>query len=417
MKVLHINTLQSGGSAWCAMRLNKALNREGVESRMLMAEGDTMPDGVEGAIASQDRIIWNTNVVLEIVKKALAFMGWWLVDAEKTQRQLRKSNTDGLFLHQPLTFYKNIAHHPLVEWADIIHLHWVADFVDYPTFFKEVRKPIVWTLHDKYPAVGVQHYSSDFFPVPEKLRAIDTLSRTIKRRGVEEASHLSLVAISEPMLDVCKQSDVLKGFPVTLIHHGVDIDIYHPYDKQVARKELGLDQQACIFLYSAYAIHDPNKGLDRLIQALEKTAVPNKMLLCIGGLFGQQKPVPSFPIILTGMIDSQSEMAKYYAAADYFVQCAYEESFGQTVIEAMACGTPVISTPCGITPELVRPFNGVMCNGYDSEALAVGIGEALKSHYEGDEIRQYIIDHYRSDLIAKQYIALYGKCIRQLQPN
>ena len=414
MRVLHINTLQHGGAAQCVFRLNKALLQEGVDSRVLIAEGDIMPEGVEGAIARQDKSIWNSHRLLLRVKKKLARLGWSPVRAEKMREQLQQLNTLHFCRHQPLSLYKNIAHHPLVEWADIIHLHWVADLVDYPTFFKEVRKPIVWTLHDKYPAEGVQHYTSAFFPLPEKLKAFDSRCKTIKRRGVEKARNMTLVAISEPMADACKQSDILKRFPVTHIHNGVDTNIFRPYDKGAVRKELGLDREACIFLFSAYVLHDPNKGLDRILQALEKIGTPRKMLLCVGKPSNEQQPVTSIPVIQTGLLTSQSMMAKYYAAADYFVQCAYEESFGQTVIEAMACGTPVISTPCGIAPELVHPFNGVLCKGYDSDAIAMGITEAMGNHYESHAIRQYILDHYRYELIAKQYIELYGKCKKQI---
>ena len=409
MRVLHINTLRDGGAAWCVFRLSKALAREGVESRVLIAEGEAMPEGVEGEIAVKDRSIWNTNRYLRSIKKRLSRLGWWLVDYEKMEKRFNKLNTAHVCSHQPLSQYKNIAHHPLVEWADVIHLHWVAGFVDYPTFFEEVRKPVVWTLHDKYPAEGVQHYSSDYFPVPEEMRDLDSLCRRIKRRGVEKAFNLNLVAVSATMLDVCRQSDVLRGFPVTLIHNGVDVDVYRPCDKQAARKELGLDREACIFLFSSYYIHDRNKGLDRIVRALEQTKIPNKVLVCVGKFLNELIPTSSFPIVIAGLLGSQSKMAGYYAAADYFVQCSYEESFGQTVIEAMSCGTPVVSTPCGISPELIRPSNGVICKGFDSDAIAAGIAEALKHRYDGDAIRQYISAHYSYDLIAKQYIEQYRK--------
>lgn len=413
MRVLHINTLQHGGAAQCVFRLSNALIREGVDSRVLIAEGDTLPEGVRGAVARQDRHFWNNHRLLRRIKDRLARLGVWLVRAEKMQEQLRRLNTPYLCRHQPLSLYRNIARHPLVEWADVIHLHWVADLVDYPTFFREVQKPLVWTLHDKYPAEGVQHYTSSFYPLPEHLRAFDALCRTIKRRGVARARNLSLVAISEPMAAVCRQSDVLREFPMTLIHNGVDTTIFRPYDKRAVREELGLDQDARIFLFSSYILYDSNKGLDRLLRALEQTAVPRLVLVCVGKADNGQLPATSVPVVQTGLLTSQTTMAKYYAAADYFVQCAYEESFGQTVLEAMACGTPVVSTPCGIAPELVRPFNGVMCRGYGPDAIAQGIAEALATSYDAQAIRQYIVDHYRYELIAQQHIGLYGKVRRK----
>lgn len=412
--MLHINTEQMGGAAWCAIRINKALANIGVESRMLFANGQSMPEGVEGAIAERDKESWYSNPLLAKVKHLLNRMPWYW-DKEKAdmfmQRELAKIK-ERPYTHNPYSCYKNIAHHSLVEWADIIHMHWVPDFVDYPSFFRAVKKPIVWTLHDKYPAVGILHYSSEFFPVPEELKGIDKIFRRVKRKGVKDAQNLHLVAISELMTEICKNSDVLNGFLITLIHNGVDTSTFTPYDKISSRKELGLLQDAKIFLFSAYSISDRNKGLDRLIDALEKIEISNKLLVCIGEDFGNDAPKASFPIIITGLQRSQEKIAKYYSAADFFMQCSYEETFAQTPLESMACGTPVISTPCSGAKDLIRPFNGVICNGYDSDAIADGVRKSLDTQYYSDRIRQYIIDNYEYSKIAQQYKELYESILK-----
>lgn len=412
MKVLHINTTQTGGAAWCAIRINNSLVHKGVDTCMLFAEGKNMPEGVEGAIAMRDVYFWNRNWILRKIRNQLVKIPWFM-DAGKLQCQINSQNHKQLYLHIPLTYYRNIAHHPLVEWADIIHLHWVSEFIDYPTFFDKIQKPIVWTLHDKYPAMGLQHYSSDFYPVQDDLKTLDKFCRKIKRNGVLKAKNLNIVAISEMMIDICEKSDVLQGFPVTLIHNGVDVDTYVPYDKYFARKELGLISDATIFLFSAYDIQDSNKGLDRVIGALEMINIQGKLLVCIGGFSNKPIPECSFPVILTGMVANQSKMAKYYSAADYFMQCSYEETFAQTPLEAMACGCPVISTPTGGAPELIKDFNGVICNGYDVHAIAFGIREVLDMKYNPDLIRQHIVENYQYDKIANQYIDLYSSILNR----
>ena len=412
MKILHINTGQNGGAAWCAIRINKALVYEGIDSRMLFAEGNKMPKGVQGAIAERDNIIWNRNWILKKIRNQLAKFSWYM-DTEKMQTQLNSENKRNLYLHHPLSDYKNIAHHPLVEWADIIHLHWVPNFIDYPTFFKEIKKPIVWTLHDKYPIGGIMHYNSKFHPIPGELKGLDHECRKIKREGVSNAKSLNIVAISKLMVEECKNSDLLGGFPVTLIHNGVDTNVFQPYNRQESRKELGLIADTKIFLFSSYIINDPNKGLDRVIEALEKVNVPNKMLVCIGNIpINVSVPDAPFPIIVTGYLSNQTKIAKYYSAADYFIQSSHEETFAQTPLEAMACGTPVVSTPCSGAKDLIRPFNGVICDGYDADAIAAGIREAMKKEYDLFTIRQHIINNYQYDIIAKQYIQLYKSILK-----
>ncbi len=417
MNVLHINTLQTAGAALCAMRINDALQDEGIDSRMLFAQGTDMPKGIKGAIAEEDKDFWHTNRWLLRLKYLLARTPLWRkMDKEKVEMILRRKNihlNPKLYLHGPYTSYKNIAHHPLVEWADVIHLHWVAYFIDYPTFFKEVKKPIVWTLHDIFPAVGALHFESEFYPVPDSLKEIDAFCRKVKRDSVLQAKSLNVVAISEQMAGVCRKSDVLKGFPVTKIHNGVDTDIFKHHDKKTSRQRLGLPEKAKIFLFSANSLDDENKGLDRLLEALQQVNIQDMMLVCIG-MNNDEHPIPcvTFPVKAVGYVCRQGELAEYYSAADYFCQCSYIESFGQTVIEAMACGTPVVSTPCGVASEVIKPFNGVLCDDFTPTALAHGISKALTQMYDSEIIRRYVLENFRYELIASQYIELYKTIIK-----
>ena len=417
MNILHINTFQTAGAALCAIRINEALQNEGIDSRMLLAQGTDMPKGIKGTIAEEDKDFWHSNCWLLRLKYLLARTPLWRkMDKEKVEMILRRKNnhlSPKLYLHGPYTSYKNIAHHPLVEWADVIHLHWVACFVDYPTFFKEVKKPIVWTLHDIFPAVGALHFESEFYPVPDSLKEIDTFCRKVKRESVLQTDNLNIVAISKQMADVCKKSDVLKGFPIKLIHNGVDIDIFRPYDKKETRAKLGLPEDATIFLFSANSLDDENKGLIRLIIALNQLRLPNILLVCVGSCHSEYFiPDASFPINVTGYVDSQEKMAEYYSASDFFLQCSYVESFGQTIIEAMACGIPVVSTPCGVAPELIQSFNGVLCEGYEAEALASGIKKAITNDFNSDMIRQYICNNFQYKDIAGQYVNLYESILK-----
>ena len=83
----------------------------------------------------------------------------------------------------------------------------------------------------------------------------------------------------------------------------------------------------------------------------------------------------------------------------------------------MACGTPVISTPCSGAVDLIRPFNGVICEGYDSSALRDGILKAISQDYDSQKIRDYIIEYFNYNIIAKEYIDLYCKIQDKLRLN
>ena len=409
MKVLHVNATQLGGAALCAIRINNALKNEGIETQMLFAEGDSMPNNVEGAIANTDKHPFQfffSSRLRVLLKSYSPFV----MNYEKMLRLVYTHNTENLCLHIPFSQFKNIANHPLIEWADIIHLHWVSGFIDYPSFFIKVKKPIVWTLHDKYPAVGLHHYSSEFHPIPKELKKLDDYCRKIKRESLAHAKNLNVVAISKMMVDICQKSDVLKNFPITLIYNGIDANVFQRYDKQKARKELGLLPQAKIFLFSAYNIHDPNKGLSSAIEALEQVDEPNKMLVCIGM---SNEPImnASFPIILSGYLTSYTRISKYYTSADFFLMCSYEETFAQAPMEAMACGTPVVSFPCSGIHDLINSDNGVICTDFSVRALVNGIKSALNNHYIPEIIRKDVVCRFSYEKIAKQYVDLYNNIL------
>lgn len=416
MRVLHINATQHGGAALCAIRINNALRIKGIESRMLFAEGESMPPDVDGSIANKDRCLWQSFPLLSRVVSLFRSHNPFAMNEMKLQRLVDKNNTNHLYLHTPLTKYRNLSDHPLVEWADIIHLHWVSGFIDYPTFFKRVNKPIVWTLHDKYPAVGLQHYSSEFYPVPKELKQLDDYCRRIKRDSLVNARSLNIVAISEMMVNICRNSEVLKGFPITLIHNGIDSDIFKIYDRQQSRKELGLIPNATIFLFSGYDIHDPNKGFIRVVEALETCKISNKILVCIGMSY-LPMPVVSFPIILTGLQNSLSKIAKYYSAADFFLQSSFEETFSQTPLESMACGTPVVAFPFSGAIDLINEDNGILCEDFTIEALKKGINQASNCSYCRDKIREDVINRFSYDKIAWQYIELYKTVLESDETN
>lgn len=414
MKILHINTGQTGGASFCARRICEAQKSIGVETRMLVQAGESHDDVT---VAEKDRNFWYSNPILAKLKHLLNRTGL-IVDNDVmwTKKEDALKNVDEfVYINVPFSDYTNIVNHPLVEWADIIHLHWVACFVDYPTFFKKIKKPIVWTLHDKYPAMGIMHFCSEFYPVPEPLKALDAECRKIKRKALSKNDNIHIVAISSLMKEICLKSDILAKFPCTIIHNGVDTNIFRNYDKTTVRKELGLPFDKKILLFSSYNLFEKNKGLDRLVKALNMLGTINRNihLICIGGVPEDMTIIDlPFSTTFTGRISGQQLLAKYYSCADVFTQVSYEETFSQTVLEAMACGTPVLSTPCSGASDVITDFNGVITGGYEPNDIMQGIELINNTIYYSDIIRNYILENFDYSIIAKQYVNLYKSCLK-----
>jgi len=412
MKVVHINTYDSGGAAWCAKRIHKALKAEGIDSKMLLARGTASED--VSIAPSCDTYPWSKKFVIRKVQALFCKLHLW-PQIEYYQHQLEKVADKEGYYTLPLSNNSELWKHPLVQEADVVHLHWVKDFIDYPSFFKHCNKPIVWTLHDKNPAVGLMHYCSEFFSIPTQMIRLDKRVRMLKRQSILKAKNLHIVAISELMKQICQSSDILKGFPCSLIHNGVDVDIFTQYEKRETRVDIAqkyncpeiLKTDVTVFMFSAFGIWDKNKGLQRVIDALEQANCKNIILIVVGRTSQGEEPQASFPILCTDLIIDQAELSKIYSASDFFIQSSLEETFAQTPLEAMACGTPVISTPVSGALDLIRPFNGVLCSGYSSNDLQKGIQQALSIRYDSREIRDYIVREYNYSKIAKEYISLY----------
>lgn len=390
MKVVHITKLPDGGASWCAMRICHALREQGIDAQMLLMQGNTA-DNI--TIAKADwlyREHSNIGVCLlvKILKLILRPRFEYFIHLRKQAEKQSKS-----FFTSPVTGYTSLAYHPLVQEADVVHLHWVSDFVDFPTFFKRVKKPIVWTVHDENPGLGGFHYLSHKKVASEEYLKLDKKYEEIKRKALEKGNKPHLVAISSYMKNFFMNSPILKDCPITLIHNGVDCNSFRPLPKEECRERLDIPLDKKVFLFSSYQIEDKRKGLHVLIQALEKLHDKSVMLVCLGNY----KAVPNTKYIQVrceGLVKGSDLLSEYYSAADFFVLSSYQEAFAQTPLESLACGTPVIAFPCSGIPDLINSQIGVMSDDFTTESLMGAIRKAMNTEYNHDGIRKEVVSRF-----------------------
>lgn len=409
MKIVHINKLPDGGASWCAMRISNALAQHGIDSKMLLMQGTPSENT---SIAKIDWLYKTyKNIFMRLIIKAIRLILRPRFE-RLTYKRKKAAKSSNAFFTSPITAYTNIINHPLIKEADIVHLHWVSDFIDFPSFFKKVNKPIVWTIHDENPGLGGFHYALHKDTASKEYLALDKEYEAIKQKAINGKNRPHLVAISQMMYSFFKNNKILKDCPITLIHNGVDCKTFHPLNSFQCRHELNIPNNTKVFLFSSFQIEDTRKGLHILIPALEALKNKNIILICLGNY----KAIPQshyIQIRCAGMIKDTEMLSKYYSAADYFVLSSFQEAFAQTPLEAMACGTPVIAFPCSGIPELINKTNGVICEDFTVNALNKGITQALNSSYDRKEIQEDIISRFSYEIIAKQYIKLYKKILNK----
>lgn len=403
MKVVHISALYLGGAAICTKRIHSSLQKLGVDSRILFATGSK--DEYTDVVEPDTSYPWSKNVLVRKVQAYLCRKHLWpYTEYYKHQYELVKDDIHYTF-SSPVTEYQNLAEHPWIKEADIIHLHWIGDFVDYPSFFSKVGKPIVWTLHDLNPGLGGFHYMGQYKVATEAVKSLSSKFEKVKKCALKKAKDLNIVCISSFMDEFVKSNSILGSFPRTIIHNGIECDSFTPIEKSVARKNLNISAEKTVIMFSSYWLYDERKGLSLLVEALEKLNNPDILLLCVGKY--KEKLDTSVDIHYMGLVESMETLMECYSASDLFVQSSFEEAFAQCPLEAMACGVPVVSFPCSGAEDLIRPFNGVVCDDFTVPSLLSGIKKALANKYDSNIIREYIVKNFSYDIIGAKYKELY----------
>lgn len=402
MKILHISTHLTGGAALAALRLHRSMIESGIESRLLTLDGEC-----DGNMVTTFKVPWafqNNKLQEKIVRSVLYRLNigmgryWRMHDEARKHGECQYT--------YPISPYR-VERHPLVKWADIIHLHFCDDFINYPTFFKKVKKPIVWTLHDIGIGYGGFHYKYDQEHLLPYFKKIENKFFEIKKMAISQASNLRIVSLSNEMFDYCQKIDYLKDKKNFIIPNGVDTSQFKLLDGQECRKELCLPTEKKILLFVSEYVQTKSKGLDMLKEAIEKMDY-EKLLLCIVGNYPEDMPQKdSINTRYIGKVYDVNTLSKLYSSADYLVMPSSQEVCPQAPLEAMACGTPVVVFPSGAMKDYVLPQYGVVCKDYSLEALKDGIEEALNKSYDGYQLRKYVTDNFSPSKIAQMYINVY----------
>ena len=310
--------------------------------------------------------------------------------------------------------------------CDLINLHWFGNFLDYRSFFTTVPKetPVVWTLHDMNAFTGGCHYDNycgkfaDGCGACPQLGSDDEedLSRQIWGRkndafGGIERDQLQLVGVSRWLAEEAGRSSLLGRFPIASINPSLDSRVFAPRNRAAARSALGVPEDASVVLFIADSLVTRRKGFSLLAETLESLEdVPNLFLLSLG--HNDPGLVKSIPHLNLGYIEDDLALSGVYSAADVFVMPSLQEAFGQTVLEAMSCGTPVVGFDLGGIPEMIRPgVTGELAPPKDSEAF----GKAVRGLLEDPEKRavlsangrRMVVEEFAPDIQAGRYAEIY----------
>ena len=391
MKVLIISTTErTGGGAIAAKRLLTALNKNGIKAKMLVRDKQT--DDVN--VASYGNIIPKVMERLRLMCLLLKpFRQTWQYDLA----------SDGI----------DILSTPEYKEADVIHLHWVNQGM---LSLKQLRqmllsgKRIVWTMHDEWPFRGIRHYTEEGNTIEEKnISALE--ERLFKsKQEIYQLGNIRFVGCSQWITDLAQEA--MPNANVRHINNCIPHNIFHPQDRQDARKAFSLPQDQKLILFTCQKVTDKRKGMAYLLEALKYLNEPKPHLVVVGGntedLLNSNLGIDTSNLHFIPYVNGEKEMARLYSAVDCFVTPSLQDNLPNTIAEAMSCGTPCVGFNAGGIPEMISHMkNGYVAQYCDSKDLAHGIECAL-SHPEWKEAAMHSATHdYSEDRVAKEYAKTY----------
>lgn len=396
MRILHLNTFDVGGAAVAALRLHNGLELEGVESSFLsLHRYDT-----DNVTVNDYNLLLKANFK-ERISSSLKY---------RTQKILYKKISG---FNYPFSPY-NVHEHPLIKGADIIHLHWVSRFVNVFSFvsaMKEFEKPIVWTLHDLNPISGGYHYTE----VGEENKVINEKYLRLKRDLIKSYDNIYMASPSIWIYDQILESGFVNKKNASLIKYGINVQVFKPVNKGEAKSRLNINPNKKVVLFLATDIEDERKGLAYFLKSIEFIREKeNVQFVCVGG---GEFPTPlSSNFKFLGSISDPKELVNVYSAADIFVIPSLEDNLPNTIIESLACGTPVVGFNTGGIPDLIIDHHtGFLARKGDEKDLAKKINMLLESHELRKNFsinaRAFVEENCDHRIQSKKYIELYNSVL------
>lgn len=399
MRVLQINSVCGVGSTGrIATDIYSALQKNGHDSMIAYGRG-TAPAGIN-TLKIGNKI---DNLVQVVETRIFDNHGFGSIQStKKLIKKIVVYNPDVIHLHNIHGYYINI-----------------KILFDY---LKKIKKPVIWTLHDcwsftghcaYFDIVNCDRWKYGCYQCPNKgnypkssLFDFSKSNYIKKRKLFNGVDSLQIVTPSIWLAELVEQS-FLKEYPVQVINNGINLEVYKPSESDF--RDTNQLQDKFIILGVAN-IWDERKGYQYFIE-LSKKVDDNTTIILIGLSEQQCKNLPQ-NIIGIRKTNNIEDLAKIYSTADVFFNPTREEVFGLVNIEALACGTPVITFKTGGSPECIDTQTGYVINVGDWEATMY----ALKKIRNGSIGPQCCIERaklFNKEDVCQKYIGLYENSIRK----
>lgn len=406
-KILRIHTTFSqGGAARTAQTLHNALNRTpGLLSYFAYGRGPKVKNERTFKFAFFPEVYFQAFLTRFI---GLEGFGMWF-STKRLINYIKNNNFDLIHLHNLHGYYLNLS---FINWL------------------KKNKIPIIWTLHDEWPITGrcthpfdCDRWEKGCGKCPDlslypKTYFFDFSALMWKRKKevFSEGWNPILVCPSQWLADRVGES-YLNRYQIEVIPNGIDTELFKPKDKIEARKKLGMPLSKKVILFVAPKLKDEQKGAKFFFETLKYVKTKDWMAITLGKKIDLNgKLQKNINIKQLGYISDPELVAEAYNVADIFCITSLDETFGRTVAESMACGTPVVGFKTGGVSEQVSNDCGILVEPKNIKDLAEAINKLLNNNEKRKRLslncRKRALENYSVEKFKERYIDLYKKILK-----
>ncbi|WP_341226536.1 glycosyltransferase [uncultured Arcticibacterium sp.] len=422
MRVAFINIDDTlGGASIACVRLAETLEKKGLDVTIFTQKKNT-----------------EKNIVQAISEK------WWLKKItflnfliERTYFFFYEKDKSVRFSFSPSISGIDITKYVDLKTFDIIHLHWTNFGFLSNTSIKRIfdlNIPIVWTMHDMWLMTGGCHHSGDCLnfqtgcgECEQYLKRPSTSDLSFRLNQVKfelfkKKKNIHIVGCSEWISNRARKSKVLGNLKITTIPNPLNQRVFFPINKENAKESMALEEKKTYILFSAMKVSVSWKGYGYLKESLEilymgcnKKEAEGIEVLIVGEAAPESKHDFRFKTHILGRINDPDKLNTIYNTADIFVSSSIQENLPNTLIEALACGTPCAAFNIGGIPEIIdHKKNGFLAKYKSSESLAEGIQWVLRNNDDKQlslNAREKVNKFFSEDVVAKKYLELYNSVL------
>lgn len=316
---------------------------------------------------------------------------------------------------------------------DIIHIHNIHGyFLNYKILFDFLARygrPVVWTVHDcwlytghcyYYSAAGCFKWKEGCGTCPQKKRFPTSwfLDRSVRNLADKKLMFNLLAKDKFVIAPVSKwiggelRQSILGTCNIQVMHNGIDLTTFCPKDNaEEVRGRYGITQKHIIMAIAAIWL--PEKGVNDILQ-MAKMLNDDEVIVMVGVDDELMKRLPQNIISIKRTANVQ-QLAELYSAADALVNPTWQDNYPTINLEAIACGTPVVTYKTGGSPESITPETGFVVEQGDVEGMLAAVRDIEtcgKAHY-CKPCREYAEKYFKKEDRYMDYIRLYNELLAQ----